>query len=258
MVAKAEAPKPVESSALVPINVNGETAVAGFQHVQTTRGNYVSFPKAGKTLWDDLRAKWRNFEEYEPVLVRQTPAGNEFERIATDMTFRAYWLGGYHCWANFDINSGAVLAASRTAAESPLIENVEGVLIVVTPEGLMPAKCSFRKALASAGVSMDQAGTQKVQSPDWLKDNPHHAKVPPQYRFKADIRVSVKPSRNPRAMGMPYPLANTRIVPTTTEEIQKLQDAMRATLFQDALKACVIGYRERVREIETRFPEAAK
>ncbi len=243
LVAQAQAPNIVPSAF-------GQTSieVAGPQFVMSP---YVVFahPMA-KTLYPKILSSCPGVEEGDPVLILPEPAN--------PVHLNPYKFYLVHAWQHFSTldNIGNIvkmtLDAEKARRDKDWKEFIETVVIVQTPTGLVPARCTFKTTKANAAHRGIEARVTAAGA-DWSKKSPEHAAslaMPePWMRFTCTVRLK---KATGRGSGFNYVAATSVINPTGVADWQALKE-----LFEDEKRAklcayVVDQYYQRVNEVKAK------
>lgn len=117
-------------------------------------------------------------------------------------------------------------------------ENVDALILVYTPTGVMPATIGFRGARVAAVKSAAKA-LKEAASAEWGNKSPDHKSSltvdVPAFRFTTTAILGTAPNKK---TGDSYPTAKGLVKPITPAELSLLMKSVNTPAFQEALTRC--------------------
>ncbi|AMV28824.1 hypothetical protein VT84_30805 [Gemmata sp. SH-PL17] len=150
--------------------------------------------------------------------------------------------------------AGNVVFATRdmSLAQNDLHEHAVAVVIVQTPNGLVPAKCDFRKAQSPAyKAAADTLAEVLDPESGWARKSDAHKVASacpiPWGRFTTTADVQRKVGKG---SGKPYFAAFGRTAPATVTEMEQLGAAIQTPEFAQAYETAKESFKSRCEYIE--------
>lgn len=204
---------------------------AGFMHSETnlvTKGPvfglspYVIFASTRSENFARWSAEVPGLNDGDPLLVRG-------EKLVRLLPFQFHLIRAFQHFSIVD-NTGTILRMTRdpnvAKAESTksarFDEHIETVLLVVLPDEIVPARCTFKTTKTNAAHKAIQAVTLAA-TPEWAKLSPDHKETlnAPQPWMRVLVNVTLKAGTS-RSSGFRYVAANASIKPTGVADWRRI------------------------------------
>lgn len=207
---------------------------------------YVMWPYPVSASWGSVLAKFGNsFKQGRPVLVCGA------DMIALDpMVYILMRSKQLFCTED---NSGNITGASYDAEafkRGERKEYVETVILVLTDEFIVPARCLF-KTLKVGSVYPAIGALAQCTTDEWGKKGPDFqatlAITEPRFRFKTKVIVN---DVTAKSSGRCNAIGSAQVLPTTVSDWTRLAQFWNDTATQDLLTECRDDYDMRIAELE--------
>jgi hypothetical protein len=211
---------------------------------------YVVFASTRGKSWANAAVACPGLKESDPVLIRPAP-----DAPVLLSPFRFFYVAGFEYHASRDAN-GKLTAVSPTRSKD-LHTEVEALLLVFTPDGLVPARCTFKRGCTPA-AQLAAEMKRKAESPEWGKLSPDHAaslQIPiPFGRFVVTASTGLKLAKTG---GKRYPVTEGRVAPTGRAEAEELVNLFADDAGKAAYEAVLNSYNRTVAEVKGMADTAA-
>jgi hypothetical protein len=205
---------------------------------------YIQFLNAKSPSYPKVVAAIPDVQEGDVVLM-----GQNIQRLEPA---RFYVIHARVHYSEVDA-AGNVLRSTtdpeRASGDKKLAEHIEAVLLVVTPDGLVPARCQFKgarlKAIRNALDTLEEAKTAA-----WgAKSKEHEASlVSPdaRFRFVSTIRVTFQTSRS---NGFKYALATSTAKPSGVADWKMVGEFFQDPVNVKLTEAVIESWKERLAHV---------
>lgn len=229
---------------LIPVNYGGGEIAVGESLYQRTP--YVVFASTKSPAFADLSRDLPGLQDGDPVIVTEPPV-----RLNP---FRFYLIDGFQHWSILDGEGKpfkTTLDKEKAAESRDWKEHVETLLIVVTEEGLVPARCTFKTTKTNAAMKAVQTLRIARDAEAWGGISPAHKATLgiPQAWARFLTTVTLKRGTS-RSSGFAYVAANAFVEPTGVAEWKQLADAFKDAAFKSLADATHKSFMSRVAEIK--------
>lgn len=211
---------------------------------------YIVFASTRSESYGELAAKLPGLQDSDPVLVRPAPL-----MPLKLQPYRFYLMNARSYFVIFD-NAGLPVRSTRdkskTTGDSAWKDVIETVVLAVTPEGISPARCTFKTTkVKPARIAVDTL--KLAQSEAWGKMTAAHQATlaVPHAQLRFTVTVSLKPGTS-RTTGNRYVAANGVAQPTGIGDWKQVSEWWNDAANQAQLAECVKGWERRCQELKDR------
>ena len=208
---------------------------------------YVQFLNAKSPSYPKVVAALPDAQEGDPILMGEKPVRLD------PMRFSLIRAKAHYSEVTAD---GTVLRSTsdpeRAATDKKLAEHIECVLLVVTPDGLVPCRCQFKGARLKA-VRNALDALKEASSPEWGKKSKDHeaslVATDPRFRFTSTVRITFQTSRT---NGFKYALATSVAKPTGVADWKQIGEFFASEDNRKLCEAVVESWRERLAAVASK------
>lgn len=204
------------------------------------RSPYVLFVHPRGANFAELKQSIPSLAEGDAVLIRSGVAPVKL----SDLPFKFLLVRADRYFAQVDA-TGAIIRVTRDVENArkdkfSWKDHYETVLFVVLPDGLVPARCTFKTTKTNAAAAALKALVE-AQTPEWAdRSAAHKATLAiPEPRFRFTTTVTLRRSTG-LTSGVPYTAANAIVQPLSGAEWAQLATA----LADDNFKATCVQINE--------------
>lgn len=176
---------------------------------------YVSFVSVKAPAFAQLQLALPDLDDGDPVMIRPQPS-----KPVRLSPFRFYLIQAFQHFSVVD-TQGTILRttldpekAKVATQQGKYVEHIETVVLACLPDGLVPARCTFKSTKANAAHRAVEA-RRMAETEEWAKQGPEYKASlvcpMPWARFTTTVQLKAGTSKS---TGYRYVAANGRITPS--------------------------------------------
>lgn len=215
------------------------------------RTPYVQFISNKSPNFGLLSVQVRDLQDGDPVLILPEP-----EKPRKLNPLRFYLLNAFQHFSKVDntgrIEYSVLNADDAKASPDKLAEHVETVILVVEPDGITPARCTFKTTKVNAAHTA-LAAVKQAASAEWggLSADHKATLAIPDPRFRFTTTVNLRRGTG-RSSGYAYVAASGAIQPCTAGDARLVAEFSADPAQMKLLNAVIAAWQERKSDVMNR------